>query len=263
MRESTPPQSGVSTPVRESSRETSPRTPRQPEIYQSQQHQYWNEYDNGSEAGDANEPYTIYIDPDADSNFPGAKSITYVISRLNETTKLPFEKIRSWLSPHTTPQERRPLLSNRPSGYFSARPNSAVDTEIGSDDDISSNEFPPGYEAHYATFPSVSDQKLTQNRERLLFRGTLASFFAAFLLLFVAALLVVTGRHRLRVEVDAGLIIGVVASLFFATLGFTTMLCRWARLGVLHITCVTASFLTVCVLSGFLLVFVMGNTSLP
>jgi hypothetical protein len=39
-------------------------------------------------------------------------------------------------------------------------------------------------------------------------------------------LLVATGKHKLRVEVDAGVIVGVVSSLFFATLGFCTMLYR-------------------------------------
>jgi hypothetical protein len=236
-----------------------PSTSREPPSPQSPQQKYWNEYDDGSEAGDANEPYTICINPDVDSSFPGAKTIVYVISQLGSTAKIPLEKIRGWLGKHYTYEERRPLFSGRQDGYFSVQPD---ETGTDVDDDTSLSDFPSGYEPYYATFPSISDQKMAKNRERLLFRGTIASFIAAFLLLFIAALLAITGRHHLQIEVDAGVIVGIVASLFFATIGFTAMLCRRTPLGLLHIMCVSASFLATCILNGFLLVLIMGNTRL-
>jgi hypothetical protein len=101
---------------------------------------------------------------------------------------------------------------------------------------------------------------MAQTRERVLFQSTIATFVAAFLLLAISALLVLTGRHRLRVEVDAGAIVGIVGSLLFGTLGFTAMLCRRQPLGYIHIACVSTTFLAICVLSGFLLVIVMGNS---
>lgn len=262
LRDSTPPQSEITSPIKRSRRESRDEAPPQPVASETQQQKYWNEYDDGSEAGDANEPYTIYIDPDAESTFPGVKSVIYIFARLSLGVKVPMEKVKAWLSPHGTPDERRPLTSERPGGYFTTHSNSFFGTETDVDDDASSSDFPTGYDAHYAKFPSISDQRLVRNRENLLFYGTVASFFAAFLLLSIATILVFTGRHHLRVEVDAGVIVGVVASLFFATLGFAVMIYRWERLGLLHILCVATSFLADCVLSGLLLIFVMGNTKL-
>jgi hypothetical protein len=262
LQDATPPQSEVTSPANQSRRESRQEAPPQPAAPESQQQKYWNEYDDGSEAGDVNEPYTIYIDPDAESTFPGVKSVIYVFNRLSSGVKVPMEKVKAWLSPQRIPDERRPLTSDRQAGYFQTHTNSFFGTETDIEDDASSSDFPIGYEAHYATFPSISDQKLMRHRENLLFYGTVASFVAAFLLLIIATILVFTGRRHLRAEVDAGVIVGVVASLFFATLGFAVMIYRWERLGLLHILCVMTSFLADCVLSGLLLILVMGNTKL-
>jgi hypothetical protein len=261
LRDSTPPQSEVTSPINQSRRESRLEAPPQPVASETQQQKYWNEYDDGSEAGDVNEPYTIYIDPDAESTFPGVKSVVYVFTQLSSGVKVPMEKVKAWLSPHGAADERRPLIPDRQRGYSATHTNS-FRTETDVEDDASSSDFPSGYNTHYAKFPSISDQKLVRHHENLLFYGTLASFVAAFLLLLIAAVLIFTGRHHLRVEVDAGAIVGVVASLFFATLGFAGMIYRWERLRLMHILCVTASFVADCVLSGLLLVFVMGNTKI-
>lgn len=262
LRDSTPPQSEVTSPTIQSRRDSRQEVPQKPVPAQSEQQKYWNEYDDGSEAGDVNEPYTIYIDPDAESTFPGVKTVVYFFSQLSSGVKVPMEKVKTWFTPYRNSGERRPLTSDSQGRYFTARANSFNGAETDVEDDASSSDFPSGYNAHYGTFSSINDQKLMRNHENLLFRGTVASFVAAFILLSIATLLVFTGRRHLRIEVDAGVIVGVVASLFFATLGFTIMLYRWARLGLLHILCVTASFMADCVLSGFLLVLVMGNTKL-
>ena len=62
-----------------------------------------------------------------------------------------------------------------------------------------------------------------------------------------------TGKHKLRVEVDAGVIVGVVSSLFFATLGFCTML---------HRSLVGVTFAGVCILNGILLIIVVDKSGL-
>jgi hypothetical protein len=262
LRDATSSQSEFTSPIYQSRRESRQEAPPQPIAPESPQQKYWNEYDDGSEAGDVNEPYIIYIDPDAESTFPGVKSVAHVFTRLSSGVKVPMEKIKGWLSPRGTTDERRPLTSDTQTGYFTRHSNAFHGTDTDIDDDASSSDFPIGYKAHYATLPSISEQKLLRHREYLLFYGTVASFVAAFLLLIIATILVFTGRHHLRIEVDAGVIVGVVASLFFATLGFAIMIYRWERLGLLHISCVTASFLADCVLSGLLLILVMGNTRL-
>ncbi|KAI1332807.1 hypothetical protein F5Y16DRAFT_356567 [Xylariaceae sp. FL0255] len=58
---------------------------------------YWNEYDNGSEAGDHNndDEYVIYIDPNAthDVEFPG---ISYIMNMFHA----PVDRVRHWLHAH-------------------------------------------------------------------------------------------------------------------------------------------------------------------
>lgn len=215
---------------------------------------YWNEYDNGSEAGD--EPYIIYCNPDDEHTFPGAKAVTFVL----EKAKGPVESVKRWFGPPNLPKkpERQPLLGNSSmSGYFPD-----VDTEADDEAYASSTDFPSGYSTHYATFPSVSEQRMSKYRERLLFLSTLGTFAASLVLLMIAGILVATGKHRLRIEVDAGVIVGVVSSLFFAALGFGLMLYRKDSLGWLHQICVGITFAVVCVLNGVLLVVVVGNTGL-
>jgi hypothetical protein len=232
---------------------TSPAESRRPSVQapvQQERQTYWNEFDDGSDV--ENEPYTIYVDPDAESQIFGAKTLGQVFSR----ARVPMEKVRQWLSPMASPGERQPLIGS----YF---PSQQQSTETDADiDDASSSDFPSGYATHYATFPSVRDQRFTRARERLYFRATIASFAAAVVLLVVASLLVATGKHKLHVEVDAGATVGVVSSLFFAALGFGTMLYRQEKLSWMHRGLVGATFAGVCILNGILLVIVVGDSGL-
>ncbi|KAF4616219.1 hypothetical protein G7Y89_g15186 [Cudoniella acicularis] len=195
--------------------------------------QYWNEYDDGSEA--ENEPYMISIDHNADSSFPGSKALEFVVSR----ALIPVDKMRQWFHPTRLPGERRPLIAN---GQYFGDNHSIMDTDVDADDEAyaSSSDLPEGYVTHYATFPSVSDQKLSRLHENILFRSCLGCFGAALILLLIACLLIATGRRKLRVEVDAGVITGVVASLFFAIMGFGS----------------------VCILDGMLLVLLAENSGI-
>ncbi|TVY88260.1 Uncharacterized protein LAWI1_G006324, partial [Lachnellula willkommii] len=246
LRASTPDTSGPATP-RTISRSSSTQIQTQPPPQT-----YWNEYDDGSEAGDE-EPYTIYVN--SDSAFPGSRMVGLLVSH----ARVPMEKVKAWLSPAQSPAERRPLLGS--GGYFPQQHN-PLDTDLEDDAYASSSDFPSGYVAHYATFPSVSDQKYIRYREKVLFRTCLGGFGAAFVLLLVAGLLVATGRRRLRVEVDCGVVTGVVASVFFALMGFACMLARTETLGWLHRACVVVTLATICMLNGMLLVLVAGNTGL-
>lgn len=249
------------TPTKNTALRKSKRRVPMPEQQTMEVQRGWNEYDDGSEA--ENEPYTIFVDADAESTFPGARAAVYVFAALSLRAKRSSEKLRSWLNPHGSLGERRPLNLSQDRGYSTEHSYVSTvgsDSDIEADTDASSAEFPAGYAAHYATFPSIRDQKAIKQREAILFRSSIGCFLAAFLLLLVAGLLVATGRHRLRVEVDAGTIIGVVASLFFATLGLGSMLYRQERLSWMHRIMVSFTFLVICVISGILLVLVAGNT---
>ena len=208
---------------------------------------YWNEYDNGSEA--ENEPYTISVDPDAESTFPGARAVAYVTSRVRE----PMERVKAWLGPATSPDKRRSLLKD---GSYFTRQSNTIEIDVDGDNFVSSSDSLGGYRTHYATFPSTSDQVLSQYRERPLFRGAIGSFVAALLFLLVASILVFVGRRRLRIEIDAGVIAGIIASLFSATVGFGCILYRKERLGWLYRISVGVIYVVVCVLNGMLLLSV-------
>jgi hypothetical protein len=253
LRAFTPDTSGRLTPT--SSRHPSRRPSAQLATAQAPQ-QYWNEYDDGSEAGD--EAYTVLINPDEES-FPGAKFVEFVVS----SVKKPVDSIRTLFTPrgsHST-NERRPLLANQnqPPSYLGGAA-SILDTDA--DDDASSSDFPSGYAAHYASFPSVSDQKHSRNKEQLLFHSMLGCFCASVLLLLIACLLVATGKRKLRVEVDAGVLVGVIASLFFATVGYAAMLNRGETLSWTHRGLVGITFTIVCIANGMVLVLVAGNSGL-
>jgi len=212
----------------------------------AQQKAYWNEYDNPSE-GEGDEPYTIFAQPDAGGT-PGLRAIESMLMYLNG-------KVRGLMgpAPGRRDREREPLVR---------RTSSETETEAATsaDDETSSNVFPEGYVAHYATFPSVADQRLRGHRERLLTVAMSCCFVAAYVLLAVSGLLLVTGRHRLRREVDAGVIIGDMAALLFACLGVNVMVWRWARVGWVHRGLVAVAFVAACVLGGVELVVVMGSS---
>ncbi|KAM0287282.1 hypothetical protein ACHAQH_000596 [Verticillium albo-atrum] len=223
---------------------------------------YWNEYDDGSdgEGNDQGGEYAIYIDPNANDSFPGLDAMRSIIRR-------PLALAASWFSRGHVDADpsRRSLLSpggnHAGPGYGGISP---FGTETDEDLEYASSEenFPPsGYTGYYAALPSIADQRVERYRETALAWATIGSFAASFVLLGVASILIVTGRHKLRVEVDAGVTIGSVTSLFCACLGIGMVLYRRDKLSVVYRAAVWMSFLAACVLNGMLLILVVGNTT--
>lgn len=231
--------------------------------------QYWNEYDDGSDAerGGQGEEYAIYVHPDADDDeFPGLRSVRRILRR-------PLKVANSWFSRRRHSPEHRSLLPGE----------GQQDEDDSSDDDrnprrryggispfgpevddegyaTSEDNLPSfGYNRYYAALPSLDDQRAARYRERALAWGTLGSFAASFVLLAVAAVLIATGRNRLRAQVDAGVTVGAVASLFCACLALGMSLYRSDRLGLVYHLAVWVGFITACVLNGILLVLVVSN----
>lgn len=124
----------------------------------------------------------------------------------------------------------------------------------------SDSDFPQGYETHYATLPSINDQRISRYRDTMLLRGTIGCFAAALVLLGVASILISTGKHKRRVEVDAGVIMGVVASLGFACAALGMSMARQSNARIASQVAVWVSFAAICCLNGAVLVLVMGNT---
>ncbi|CAI6100128.1 unnamed protein product [Clonostachys chloroleuca] len=225
-----------------------PQIPEEPT--QSPTVRYWNEYDDGSEAGTPDDEYAIYINPYETTSFPG-------LDYLQAALSLPFEKAKQ-LFHRGKNHERSPLLTDsRPTtrGYGSMSTDSDEDGGYAS-----SSDFPTqGYAAYYA-FPSIGEQKNVRYRSNFLFWGTISCFLASFLLLAISGVLVMTGRHKLRVEVDAAAAVGVVMSLFFACAAVAMSLYRRDPLSISHRLVIGSCFIASCILNGMLLVIVASNT---
>lgn len=213
---------------------------------------YWNEYDNGSECADDDGGYAIYINPDENTSFPGLDYLQNIFST-------PLNKAKGWFR-HKKTGERQGLLgaNHSPYQYSSTTFNSSEsDEEAGY---ASSDGFPTtGYATHYA-LPSLSQQQAHLYREKTLFWGSVSSFAVSFLLLLIAGTLISTGRHKLRAEVDAGVTVGVVASLFTACSALGMTLYRQDQLSLPHLFAVWTTFIASCILNGMLLILVVGNS---
>ncbi|KAK0644504.1 hypothetical protein B0T16DRAFT_356412 [Cercophora newfieldiana] len=243
---------------------------------------YWNEYDHGSEAGDGeynrDSGYAIYINPDEDTSFPGIATLTALF-------KTPIDKVNRWMSNGQRGEDEEhgrllPPSSNVNgygsvnSSYFTGQAGTNSDTEAEDDASpilggrrtsygyASSEEFPIGYKTYYAALPSVHEQHLARYRERVLFWGTWVAFAASFLMMGIAAVLIKTGRHKMRLEVDAGVTLGIMASLGAACAGLGMTFSRQDRIWWVSVVAVWVLFMAACVLNGILLVLVVGNSPL-
>ncbi|KAI0156984.1 hypothetical protein GGR57DRAFT_76914 [Xylariaceae sp. FL1272] len=245
---------------------------------------YWNEYEHGSEAGDYDDDYVIYIDPNAHDDFPGFSYIKHMIGA-------PIEHVRHWLQPRhsdpspstlntvpTSPSETQSLLPPRPrknsssttvvshTDYFSigARPSTAATTDNEGTEEEFSSEEEQMYtrDPAYPSYASASDYKVEKYRDVVLTRSVIIAFVTSFILVGISGLLVATGRHHYRLEVDAGATAGAAASLFCACMGLGAMLYREYPNGYLYSLAVAAAFIAACVLNGLLLVIVVGTSGL-
>ncbi|KAI1116386.1 hypothetical protein F5Y14DRAFT_81188 [Nemania sp. NC0429] len=247
-------------------------------------HTYWNEYEDGSEAGDQDDAYVIYIDPNANNDIPG---LAYVKSMLGA----PVDRVRHWLQSQkskdvpataTSPSETQSLLGPHHDGsgggggggtadYFSIRGRPDRGEPTTEDEYLSSEEGESSHHARslgflssysYSYSSSSVDLKIGRHQDRVVTRSTALAFVAAFVLLGVSGLLVMTGRRRLRLEVDAGAALGSVASLFCACMGLGATFYRHSPAGYLYTFAVWAAFIAVCALNGILLVIVAGSSGL-
>ncbi|EAQ84645.1 hypothetical protein CHGG_08659 [Chaetomium globosum CBS 148.51] len=122
--------------------------------------------------------------------------------------------------------------------------------------------FPSGYSTHYAALPSVEEQRVVRYRERVLRWGTWGCYGTAFVLMGIATVLIVAGRQKMRLEVDAGVILGIMASLGLACGGLCMTSSRTDKLGLMGRLAVWSVFVVICVANGVLLVLLMGNAKI-
>ncbi|EGO54544.1 hypothetical protein NEUTE1DRAFT_69305 [Neurospora tetrasperma FGSC 2508] len=257
---------------------------------------YWNEYDHGSEAGDDRcDEYAIYINPDEEMKFPGVSSImNWISSPMKKIMGRGQESTPDQRANEST--EQQPLLGSSqtqstdrygatlaPPSYFTYPPGVApIDTDI--DDDNASDRFtnsPPhsfsrdrwraerrgsyGY-ASSEEFPesgyrSLEQQRIARHRDETLFWGTWGCYLVTFVLMGIATMLIMTGRHKMRMEVDAGVTVGIVTSLGTAV----AALCLWNSRhefqapSVIGEIAVWVTFVVACVGNAILLVLMVGK----
>ncbi|KAI9796539.1 MAG: hypothetical protein M1833_006103 [Piccolia ochrophora] len=209
---------------------------------------YWNEYDNDSEEDEA-DPYILLIDPHHSLRFPGqgfvSKVTDFAINKVHGfLSQLPFF---SKLEGDTG--ERRPLIPETTSTGI-ARDDAHLDDSSSYDEVV--------FNRQYSTYASPKHLRADADRERLIFRSCIGCFTAAMLLLTLATLLAVDARRKLRFSVNAGVVMGVIASLSFAVAGIGLILTRKERLGWTHRSVFFMLFCLICIASGFLLAFA-GN----
>ncbi len=264
VREHSPDFSEASTPTtRSRGSRTMSRSPSRtrnfvPRKSELQQHRtgYWNEYDHPSDEESNEDRYVVYVNPDNESasSWPGQDVISHAVDWVKRN---PYGSIRKLINPNYEPPARKastseavrqPLLFDSQTTLASTRlrfrRGSSPETQDGGEEDPdvpdpTDDLFPAGYLTHYATFPSVEDQRqyhhqqarFDSHRDLLLAHASLGCFFAAFILLFVSGLLLVTGRHKLRREVDAGVLTGGIGAMVFAGVGAQCAGWRWDRLG--------------------------------
>ncbi|KAK4191122.1 SPX domain-containing protein [Podospora australis] len=252
------------------------------------------DYDRGAE-GD----YAIYIDPNDDLGFPGMKAIGALfvnpVKKLNAWMSV--RSLRSQDSPDSDDLEQGPLLpagdstlspygsthskrsaTSQPS-YFTIPPgwshrdanydgntdqdahNNRHHSRRGSSGYASSEEqFPTGYQPHYAALPSIDEQRMAQYRERVLFWGTWGCYAVAFVLMGIATVLITAGRNKKRLEVDAGVTLGIMTSLGLACAAICMAGSRQGSVSWPARLAAWVAFAVVCAANGILLVLVMGNS---
>ena len=214
---------------------------------------YWNEFDDGDEAPQ-NEAYTIFIDPTAQSTFPGVASVSKFIKAVSNTALQTSEKVTAWLRPSsdTGSAEHQPLIND----YFKQRPR-AEDTDLDSDNSSAENVPQP---RRYSTFRANRrslQSKAVANRESLLLRCCIAFFVASLLLMAIAAVLTTTARKRFVRRADIGTLVGVVFSLVFVVLGVGMMAMRKQNIGLVQRSGVLLVFALICIANAILVLVVI------
>ena len=219
---------------------------------------YWNEFDDGDNAT-PNEAYTIFVDPNASGDFPGAATMSKLANAITSTSKPLAEKVRSlWKSSAQATaapvNEQQSLMAD----YFAQRP-SAEDSDLDSDNSSAEN---PHRSRHYSTFPNAIRRSTAPysvaSRDILLFRCCIASFLASLILLGIANVLTFTTRRRYAFTADVGAMVGVASSLMFGAAGTGMMVAR-KEVGWIERALVLLVFGGICVGNAALIGFVVGE----
>jgi SPX domain protein involved in polyphosphate accumulation len=228
---------------------------------------YWNEYDNPDSENDAN-AYYIYIDPNQEDKWPGqdmfqifARKLRSIFSKGGHVDEVNDEE-RAFIRPLTEVEDEDEGAS------------SPTDSEPDSPAKISSSIFAvkqkrASKHGGYGTMSSrMGNARLTDlllppaatdvspSKSSRLLISTL-SLVAASVLSVLIFTLAATGRKKQKGEVDAGILLGVIASLFFAMVGLVSVLSSRENIGLANWVVIGAVFCTICLADGVLVGYVL------
>ena len=199
--------------------------------------------------------YTIFVDPNKSSVFPGVATILRLATSISSSVKASSQRVRSLLSsePKTAPDEHDPLLSD----YFNQPTSVEYDSDL--DGSLSPGSVTRDPRRRYSTFSNRRNEQAHKSREVLLFRFCIASFVTSFVLLGIAAKLASKGRMKSVMTVNLGIMVDVICSLVFAIAGVGTMMARQNNLGWVHRALVLLVLAIICVGNGVLLAVLGGR----
>lgn len=207
---------------------------------------YWNEFDNDEE-GAANEPYTILVNHDEDNMlFSTWSSLRSKVRGIFSFSSLDTGRVEG-------AAERRHLLDPEMNS-------SASDKD--SDSPLSSPKKSPQplQIRQYSTFGGQKRyakqlfSPVAASRDKLLFRLTWTTFLLSALLFVLGAVLEGTGRRKYRTETSAVSILGIVASVVLAVMGFCFTFARHEKSDVASCASALLGMVISCTANAILVV---------
>lgn len=224
---------------------------------------YWNEFDDGDSDVHEEERYAIYVDPNEET-FPGAETFSRVFGGMYDSLRKGKDRVVSWwpmgASDGANDGERTPLLFGAPGRKGS---NDASIDSSGSDTDDYLGQ-PSRRQKRGGLFRQAyaSGRRLSSKQkalERTLFQFYTGLITLAYILLAVAGILLGTSKKKRGLEVDAGVITGVVAAEACAGISIVLICMRRQKLGPVHWGLVAVNIAVVAVVGVAELALMLGN----
>lgn len=228
-----------------------------------QPQRYWNEFDDGDSDVHDEERFAIYVDPNEET-FPGAEAFSKAFGGMYDSLRQGKDRVVSWwpmgASDKANDGERTPLLFGPPSRKGS---NDASVESSGSDtDDILGP--PQRRQKRNGMFRQLYARGRPLSRKQKALEQTLFQFYTgliilAYLLLAMAGILLGTGRKKRRLEVDAGVVTGVVAAEACIGTSIVLVCMRRQSLDPVHWGLVAVNVAVVVVVGVAELALMLGN----
>jgi len=232
---------------------------------------YWSEYDH-PEDGSEDEGYYIYIDPNESTKFPGQETVEKWYSTVRSYFWKPSaDEVDEALldrnyfngtveiedNESTTSGERSPTATTTPRHYGTFGRNAQANQTSGTNETSYFRNVMYGSSQTRPTYSSGDALRGLElpdlhPYEQFKARMSMLCFFASVVILVIVFTLATTGRRKLYEEVDAGIIIGVVANICFAVLGLIYTSTRHDQLSWFQRIIVWGLFIAVCVTDGIL-----------